>query len=42
VLGSAGLLRHLLIAGYPWYVWTMFAVLTVFAIAWIFFLFKKG
>ena len=41
VLGSAGLLRHLLIAGYPWYVWTLFAVLAVFAVAWIFFLFKK-
>jgi hypothetical protein len=41
VLGSAGLLRHLLIAGYPWYVWTIFGILALFAVAWIFFLFKK-
>lgn len=41
VLGSAGLLRHLLIAGYPWYVWMIFVILAIFAVAWIVFLLKK-
>jgi hypothetical protein len=41
VLGSAGLLRHLLIAGYPWYVWMIFVILAAFAVAWVIFLFKK-
>jgi hypothetical protein len=41
MLGSAGLLRHLLIAGYPWYVWMVFAVLAVFAVVWIIFRFKN-
>lgn len=41
VLGCAGLLRHLLIANYPWYVWLLFAILAVFAIAWLYFWYKK-
>jgi hypothetical protein len=40
ILGCVGLLRHLLIAYYPWYVWTIFVVLALFAIAWIVFFFK--
>jgi hypothetical protein len=41
VLGSIGLLRHLLIASYPAIVWAVFILLVVFAIAWIYFLIKK-
>ena len=41
VLGCAGLLRHLLIANYPWMVWTLLAILAAFAVAWIVALFKK-
>ena len=37
VLASAGLLRHLLVAGWPWYVWLLFA----WAIVWIHALVKK-
>jgi len=35
ILGAIGLLRHLLIANYPWMVWTLFAVLAAFAVAWV-------
>ena len=35
VLGCAGLLRHLLVAGYPAMVWMVFAIFGIFAIAWI-------
>lgn len=38
VLACVGLLRHLLIASYPFIVWLDFAVFLVFAIAWVFFL----
>lgn len=41
VLGAIGLLRHLLFAGYPLYVWLLFAILTLFAIAWLYFQFRK-
>ena len=41
VFGSVGLLRHLIKAWYPWYVWFVFSVLVVFAIAWIYHLWKK-
>ena len=41
VLGALGVLRHLLFAGYPWYVWLLFAVLALFAIAWLYFQFRK-
>jgi hypothetical protein len=41
VLGSIGLLLHLLIASYPAIVWVVFILLVVFAIAWIYFLIKK-
>jgi hypothetical protein len=37
ILGCAGLLKHLLIAGYPWYVWSVFIILAGFAIAWLYF-----
>jgi Co/Zn/Cd efflux system component len=36
VLASAGLLRHLLVAAWPWYVWLLFAGFAVSAIAWIY------
>jgi hypothetical protein len=41
VLGSVGLLRHLLISSYPVIVWVVFFLLAGFAIAWIYFLIKK-
>jgi hypothetical protein len=41
VLGCLGLLRHLLIAWYPYYVWLVFGVLLVFVIAWLYALIKK-
>jgi hypothetical protein len=41
VLASLGFLRHLLIAWYPPIVWVVFAILVVFAIAWIVFWIKK-
>ena len=34
VLGCVGLLRHLLFAHWPWYVWTIFVILAAFAVAW--------
>jgi hypothetical protein len=34
VLGCVGLLRHLLFAHWPWYVWTIFVILALFAIVW--------
>ena len=41
LFGSVGMLRHLLKSWYPWYVWFVFSVLVVFAIAWIYHLWKK-
>ena len=41
VFGSVGLLRHLLKGWYPCYVWSVFSILVVFAIAWIYHLWKK-
>jgi len=41
VLACVGLLRHLLIARYPWFPWFVFAIYLVFALAWIYFLVKK-
>jgi len=41
VLGALGLLRHLVIANYPYYVWLLFGVLAAFAVAWIVALLKK-
>jgi hypothetical protein len=38
VCGCIGVLRHLLIAGYPLVVWLVLAVLAIFAIIWIVFL----
>ena len=35
VLGCIGIVRHLLIANYPLIVWIVFAILALFAIAWI-------
>lgn len=35
VLAVIGLLRHLLIANYPWYVWMTFGAFLSFAILWI-------
>ena len=41
VLGCVALLRHLLVANYPAYVWGMFAILLAFAVAWIAFLIQR-
>jgi hypothetical protein len=41
VLGCVGLLRHLLFAHYPAMPWVVFAILVIFAIAWIASLLKK-
>jgi len=40
-LGAIGLLRHILIAWYPWYFWLVFVLLVVFALAWLFFMWKR-
>jgi hypothetical protein len=37
-LSAVGLLRHLVKAGYPWMVWGILFILSIFAIAWLFFL----
>lgn len=41
VLGSLALLRHLIGGSWPWYVWTLFIVLVLFAIAWIYHLLRR-
>ena len=41
VLSSLALLRHLLGGSWPWYVWTLFIVFVLFAIAWIYHLLRK-
>jgi hypothetical protein len=41
VLACAGLLRHLLTASYPYYVWGILILFAVFAIAWILALVRK-
>jgi hypothetical protein len=41
VLAALGLLRHLLIAGWPWYVWLLFAGFAAWAVVWIYALVKK-
>ena len=41
VLAAVGLLRHLLIASWPWYVWMIFAIFTIFAASWVYHLVKK-
>lgn len=35
LLGSVGLLRHLLIANWPFKVWALFAVLAIFSLIWV-------
>jgi hypothetical protein len=35
VLGCVGIIRHLLVAHYPFIVWCVLAVLALFAVAWI-------
>ena len=35
ILGCIAVLRHLLVARYPAVVWTVFAILALFAAAWI-------
>ncbi|MDX1615465.1 MAG: hypothetical protein R3300_14225 [Candidatus Promineifilaceae bacterium] len=42
VLASIGLLRHLLFASYPWYVWAILLVMVLFAVAWIAALVRKS
>jgi len=41
VLASVGLIRHLLVGSWPWYAWTTFIVLALFAVAWIVHLVKQ-
>ena len=41
VLGAIGLLRELVVDGFPPIYWLMFALLAIFAAAWNYFLFKK-
>ena len=41
ILACAGLLRHLLIANYPWMPWLLLAGLAAFAVAWVVALLKK-
>ena len=41
VLGCVGLLRHLLFGHWPLVPWLVFAVLAVFAVAWIAFLVRR-
>lgn len=41
VLATVGLLRHLLIASWPWYVWMVFAFFAIFAISFTYHLVKK-
>jgi hypothetical protein len=41
VLASVGLLRHLLVASWPWYVWMTFAFFAIFAVSWVYHLVKK-
>ena len=41
VLSTLALLRHLTGGSWPWYVWAMFIVFLLFAIAWIYHLVRK-
>ena len=41
VLAAVGLLRHLLVASWPWYVWMIFAIFALFAASWVYQLVKK-
>ena len=41
VLGAIGVLRTLLTGPYLWYVWLLFVILALFALAWLYLLFKK-
>ena len=34
-LAAVGLLRHLLISTYPWYVWMIFILFFLFAVLWV-------
>ena len=42
VLASIGLLRHLLVAGYPWYAWLLLAGFAGWAIVWVYELIALG
>ncbi len=42
VLGAVAVLRHLLIASWPWMVWLLFAVLAAWAVVWIVCLVRCG
>ncbi len=41
VLASIGMLRHLLIASWPWYVWMVFAFYAVFGVSWVYHLVRS-
>jgi hypothetical protein len=42
VLAVLGLLRHLFFAGWPWYVWLLFAGFAAWAIVWVYELIALG
>ena len=41
VLSAVGFIGHLVVASYPWHIWTLLVLLVLFAIAWIIAYFKK-
>ncbi len=41
VLSVAGILRHLLVGSWPWYIWMTFIIFVLFAVAWIYHLLRK-
>lgn len=36
VLAATGMIRHLLVGSWPWFPWTIFVILVLFAIAWVY------
>jgi hypothetical protein len=40
-LASVGIIRHLIIASYPWFVWAILVIFILFTIGWIIALIKK-
>jgi hypothetical protein len=40
-LAVLGLARHILVAAWPWYVWMIFILYAIFAVAWIYHLVKQ-
>jgi len=40
-LAALGILRHLLVGAWPWYIWMTFIIFVLFAIAWLYHLLRK-